>query len=102
MSGILHLLFIITLILAIVFSFVVLFGSFFYDLQQLRLKNKEKAHPYARSLRRRPLVSIVVSSDYSTDILEQCLLSIIQNSYRKYEVLIDGNSLSAGAKKRIN
>ncbi len=67
----------------------VIVGAAIYDMLAAKRQRRLLKHPFARQLRRRPLISVVVvDSGSDTDRLKQCLLGIAKNGYRKYEILL--------------
>jgi hypothetical protein len=97
-----HIVFIISITFAFGFGLVLLVGSVVYDLKQISLQKRLKAHPKSRVLKARPLVSIVISAEGSEDNLEKCLLSIAKNSYRKYEIIITNPNFSKRIEHEAN
>jgi hypothetical protein len=66
-----------------------LLSSFIYDLSLAKVNKKASDHPYARAFRKRPNILIVISLDANPAQLKNCLRSIVQNNYRKYEIIIN-------------
>src|SRR3989344_9542504 len=70
-------------------------GASIYDLKQSFKKKHMKKSTW------RPLVSVIVPTQNSADMLEDCLVSLTKSSVKKYEIIIVGNSLSKVSQKQI-
>lgn len=72
-----------------------------YDVRQIKWRRKILAHPNARHLRGRPLISVIVFSDNDEATIVACLKSLLASSYRKLEVIIVDNASGDGTKKLV-
>ncbi len=75
-------------------------GTSVYDLGQAREQRQRRQHPYAAKYRKRPLISVIVLTHNSENVIERCLDSLLQSSYRKWEIIIIDNA-SKDATKSI-
>lgn len=62
-----------------------------YDIRYLRWIQKMKMNPNSSQLRLRPLISIVVYAKNDHQFLPDCITSIVNNGYKKVEVIIVDN-----------
>ena len=67
-------------------------ANFSYDVVMLRRHKALREHPRQRVLRYRPLVTIVVYAHNDEASISQCLESIRQSSYRKWQLLVADNA----------
>lgn len=78
-----------------------LITSLVYEFGLAKFRNKLRKHPYARTLRARPLVSVVIRTGGYEDKLARCLASLAAGSYRKYEVVILSKGPSPAVKNLV-
>ncbi|PJE65602.1 hypothetical protein COU91_00775 [Candidatus Saccharibacteria bacterium CG10_big_fil_rev_8_21_14_0_10_47_8] len=71
----------------------VITGAAIYNVLAAKRQRRLLKHPFARRLRRRPLISVVVvDAECDANSLKQCLLSIAKNGYPKHEILLTGRT----------
>jgi len=63
-------------------------GVFMYDAAEVRQQRAMWLHPHARVYRRRPLITVLVSSHNDADTIRHTLDSILQGNYRNVEVIV--------------
>ena len=66
-------------------------GANVYDIREAKTKKQIAAHPHSRQLKKRPLISVLISTRDNERSIEYCLRSLFKNSYRKFEVIIVDN-----------
>ncbi|HEX4774583.1 MAG TPA: glycosyltransferase family 2 protein [Candidatus Saccharimonadales bacterium] len=76
-------------------------GVSLYDIEQVRLRRRQAAHPSARCYRRRPLVSIIITSENNQATIAACLNSLTKSRYRKWELIVADNASSDGTKRIV-
>jgi len=64
------------------------FGANVYDIREAKKKKQVAAHPYSRQFKKRPLISVIISTHNNESTIEQCIGSLLKSSYRKFEVII--------------
>jgi glycosyltransferase involved in cell wall biosynthesis len=67
-----------------------------YDARQYKFKKFIKQHPNARQLRPRPLISIIIPFENDRPTITDSLTSIVENRYRKFEVVLVNAGSSDG------
>jgi glycosyltransferase involved in cell wall biosynthesis len=65
-----------------------LVGASLYDIAETNRDKAYHAHPFALTYRRRPLVSIILSSENDETTVTASLESLMRSSYRNLEVII--------------
>jgi cellulose synthase/poly-beta-1,6-N-acetylglucosamine synthase-like glycosyltransferase len=85
-------LFLITASVGGLMALVVSFGANAYDMQHVKKQRQMRAHPYSRQLKRRPLVSVIISAHNDSLTIERCLSSLLKSSYRKMEIIVVDNA----------
>lgn len=63
-------------------------GSNLYVIRQTKRLRRIQAHPHSRSLRQRPLVSVVVYAHNEEATIWNCLESLRCGGYRKLEIIV--------------
>ncbi|MGZ6005583.1 MAG: glycosyltransferase [Candidatus Saccharimonadales bacterium] len=66
--------------------------SNFYDIRHAKLRRDRELHPFARHLRKRPLVNIIIYADNDAETVEDCLNVFVQNSYKKLNIVVVDNA----------
>jgi hypothetical protein len=69
----------------VIFSVV---GSIVYDLSLEKINKAAADHPYTRALRKRPFVSVILFEQNDPNNFRRSLQSILNNNYRKFEIII--------------
>ncbi len=77
-----------------------LIGASWYDVVQTKRRRQILAHPHARGLRRRPLISVIIQARNDELVIEKCLDSLIKSRYRKYEIIVVDMASSDFTKKK--
>jgi hypothetical protein len=89
-----QLLFILVLLLGFAAAGLNIFSSLIYDFSIAKINKEARLHPYAKALRIRPKISIIILASASTSQLQKCLMAISKNKYRKYEIIVATQNLS--------
>jgi hypothetical protein len=63
-----------------------------HDIRSLRKRKEYLKHPNALRFRKRPLVSVVIYAKNDQKFINHCVDSILQNGYKKLEVIIVDNA----------
>src|ERR1039458_5561757 len=78
--------------IGLVMALLISFGSNAYDMREAKKQRQIAAHPYSRQFKKRPLVSVIVSTHNDERTIEHCLRSLFKSSYRKVEVIVVDNA----------
>lgn len=76
---------------AVTFIFLgllIIVGVTLYDLGNIKARHRFNRHPQARRYRARPLISIIIHAGDDKLLMEQSIMSALQNSYRNCEIII--------------
>jgi biofilm PGA synthesis N-glycosyltransferase PgaC len=65
-----------------------LVGASLYELGEVRKQKQLALHPHTRRFRHRPLISVIVPAHNEESVIERCLQSIVDSTYRKYEIIV--------------
>ncbi len=68
-----------------------LIGSSWYDFQQINKQRERRRHPNAKQYRNKPFISVIVIAQNEEETIEATLKSLINNNYKKYEVIVVDN-----------
>ncbi len=63
-------------------------GANIYDFKTTKERKASLRHPYARKLRRRPVLSVIILSRNNSAEIQACLLSVLRSNYRKIQIII--------------
>jgi hypothetical protein len=96
-----QLLFILFLLLGFGVAALNIFSSLVYDFSIAKINKEARLHPYAKALKIRPKITIIVLASANTSQLQKCLQAISKNKYRKYEIIVATQNLSI-VKKTIS
>lgn len=77
-----------TAFVSAVMAIMNIIGASVYEVTQTKQRLQQKLHPYVRRYRLRPLVSVIVFAHSRTPVIEGCLDSVLQSSYRKLEIIV--------------
>lgn len=88
------------LALGLLSAFVLVVGASLYDTLHIR-RNKRTAQPTGRS-KLQASVCILVITENNANTIEACLKSIIDNSYKSYEICVIDNLSSDDTKKIVD
>jgi glycosyltransferase involved in cell wall biosynthesis len=75
-------------------------GAFLYDMAEVKRLRAMRQHPHARAYRKRPIITVVVSTHNDAERITGTLDSILRSGYRKVEVIIVDHG-SSDMTKRI-
>jgi hypothetical protein len=78
-----------------------IFSSLVYDFSIAKINKAARLHPYAKALRIRPKISIIIIAGNNPSQLQKCLQAIAKNRYRKYEIIVASQNLTL-VKKTIS
>jgi cellulose synthase/poly-beta-1,6-N-acetylglucosamine synthase-like glycosyltransferase len=85
---ILEQLFLITAVVGAVLALLNIIGANIYDAREINKRRDFRRHLGARRYRRRPLISVLISTHNEETTIEQCLDSLLTSSYRKLEIIV--------------
>lgn len=71
---------------------LLLMSASLYDLKEAKKSQQYRLHPFSRTLRKRPMISVIVMAHNNEATIESCLSSISHSSYRNYEILVIDNT----------
>lgn len=91
----------IAILSAVFLLLVVIVGAALYDVDEIRKLHDYKQHPHKKIYKNRPFISVIVISSGGVDALERCIGSIMQNNYKKREVIVVCNNNLYKVKKLL-
>lgn len=94
-------LFLASVVSGLLMNMLDLIGTSLYDLLQIKKQQHYLRHPFAKQFRHRPLVSIIIPAHNEEAVIERCLRSILQSSYRKFEVIVVDDASTDATKKVV-
>lgn len=76
-------------------------GVRLFELRDIRRQANWQKHPFSKTLRQRPLISIVVYAHNQESHITACLQNIAESKYRKVEVLVVDDASKDQTKKLV-
>lgn len=71
-------------------------GATVYDIQSSKLQRRYKKNLNKTAYKKRPLITVMVSTHDNLATIERCLNSLLTSSYRKIEIIVVDNNSSDG------
>jgi len=77
---------------SLIFGVINTLRSNFYDIRMTRLRRERRQHPFARHLRQRPTVNVIIHAHNDASVIAACLSSLVTGSYKKLNLIVVDNA----------